>query len=119
MTGRPDTFLPLFVADYLADTSHLTRDQHGAYLLLLMAYWRRGGPLPADDVRLATTAKASSSEWRRLRPTMLEFFVEQGGMWISKRSDEEIAKATARAEAKASAGRRGAEKRWQIGNFSL
>lgn len=111
--SRPDSFMPVFIADYLADTTHLTRDQDGAYLLLLMAYWRRGGPLPADDDRLARIAKASPSEWRKLRPVMLEFFKEIDGLWHNKRSDIELAKANARYLAKSQAGANGAAKRWQ------
>lgn len=110
---KPDSFMPLFIADYLADTTHLERDEHGAYFLLLMAYWRNGGPLMADDARLSRIAKASPTEWKRLRPVMLEFFTEEDGVWISKRSDIEIEKATRRMEAKSSAGKRGAESRWQ------
>lgn len=113
MARKPDDWMPLHIGAYHADTAHLTRDQHGAYLLLLMAYWRRGGPLPADDARLANIAKATTSEWRKLRPVLAEFFTEEDGTWKQKRADEELAKAVAKQLAKSEAGAKGAKTRWQ------
>ena len=52
--SRP--WMPLYIADYLADTAHLRAPESGAYLHLIMHYWRRGS-LPDNDRQLATIAK--------------------------------------------------------------
>jgi len=92
-------FMPWWVGDYLRDTQHLTRDQHGGYMLLLAAYWTRGSALPDDDARLAAIVKATPAEWRKLRPVLAEFFIVANGVWVQKRAEEEIAKAIERKSA--------------------
>jgi len=66
--------LPLWTDAYLADTTHLTTLEHGAYLLLLMAMWRAGGTLPNDDKQLARFARLTTGQWARIKPTIFAFF---------------------------------------------
>lgn len=81
--------MPLYVADYLADTSHLNAAEHGAYLLLIMHYWQKGG-LPNDEQLLCRIARMQPDEWARSRSIIAEFFDES---WRHHRIDAELAKA--------------------------
>lgn len=67
-------YMPLFVADYLADAAHLSTIQHGAYLLLIMNYWQRGGPIPNDDAKLARIVGMSVRNWQQIKAPVVEFF---------------------------------------------
>lgn len=104
-------YMPLFVADYLADTAHLTAAEHGAYLMLVMNYWQRGKPLPADDRKLARIARMSDDEWADSRDTLAEFFVEADGVWSHKRIEAEIAVADEKTAKAKKAARASAEAR--------
>lgn len=113
--SKPNAWMPLYIADYLADTQHLTRDEHGAYLLLIMAYWRNGGPLPDDDKRMAAIVKATRKEWDELRQVLAEFFEIADGMWHQKRLDEELAEAWKFiAKQKANGGKGGRPRKTQV-----
>lgn len=112
MTRKPDEWMPLHVRKYLGDTMRLTRDQHGAYLLLLMDYWMTGEALPDDDGQLAAVCKATPSEWKRLRKVLEPFFQIEDGKWVQKRAEEELVKARSMVAAKSKAGKEGAAKRW-------
>jgi uncharacterized protein YdaU (DUF1376 family) len=81
---KPDTWMPLYIGDYTADTVDLTRAEHGAYLLCLMAYWRKGGPLADKEARAI-----AGREWKRVK----RFFADDGGHWRHKRVDAELLKA--------------------------
>ena len=106
----PDSFMPLWIADYLADTTHLTTEQDGAFLLLLMGYWRRKCVgLPDDDTFLCQLTKMSKHKWRHVRPIIGAFFDINDGVWRNKRADQEWAYAIKLKDAKSAAGRKGAE----------
>lgn len=98
-------WMPLYVADYLADTGHLSAAEHGAYLLLIMHYWQNGG-LPNEDRRLARIARMSPAEWEDSREVLFDMF-EDG--WKHHRIEAEL-KAAQEISEKA---KEKAAKRWQ------
>jgi uncharacterized protein YdaU (DUF1376 family) len=99
--NRP--WMPLYVGDYLGDTGHLTTTQHGAYLLLMMHYWRKG-ELPDDDRQLSKIAKLPLKTWCEYRATLQDFFHEG---WKHKRIDAELEKMMRVSEKRAIAGQKG------------
>ena len=98
-------WMPLYIGDYLADTRRLSLAEHGAYMLLIMEYWRNGG-LPDNDAKLARILGVSADEWAELSPVLQEFF-EPG--WKHKRIEVELSKHSDISERRAAA----ANKRWQ------
>lgn len=96
--------MPLYVADYLGDTRHLTTEQHGAYLLLLMTLWRSGGRLPNDPKKLARITGCNGSRWSRISEDVLEFFEVDGGEILNRRLMLELEKATEKSNQRALAG---------------
>ncbi len=103
--------MPLYIADYLADTSRLTTEQHGAYLLLLMDYWRNGAP-PDDENVLAAITKLSVASWRKAAGALSAFFDIENGLWVQSRIESELKKANGISDKRKQAGAEGAAKRW-------
>jgi uncharacterized protein YdaU (DUF1376 family) len=101
-------WMPFYIADYLGDTVHLTTQQHGAYMLLLMHYWR-SGPLPDDDAFLASVVKADARAWKLLRGVIRSFFTAADGMLHQKRMDMERGRWADLREKRSSAGKAGAD----------
>lgn len=100
MADKPTSWMPLYIADYLADTAHLTAAQSGAYLHLIMSYWRAGGPLRMDDGALARTARMTPDEWSDAAPIVLAFFRCADGVLQHSRIDRELAEAATRYDAR-------------------
>ncbi len=100
--------MPLYVADYLADTSHFSAAESGAYLHLIMHYWQTGGVPGDDDARMARIARMTPDEWRAARPMIEAMF---GSGWRHARVDGELAEADRLAKAGKKGGEASAEAR--------
>lgn len=104
-------WMPLYPADYLADTRRLTTEQHGAYLLLLLDSWVSGA-LPDDDSVLARVAGMDAEGWAAMRPVLARYFQIADGMWIHARLERERIDAQAHAHASSGRGKKAATARW-------
>lgn len=81
-------YMQLYVADYLADTMHLTTEEHGAYLLLIFNYWQTGKAIPVS--RLARIARLSDERWTVVERSLNEFFNERSGEWVHARIERDL-----------------------------
>jgi uncharacterized protein YdaU (DUF1376 family) len=109
--SKTDIWMPVFIGDYLADTMHLSTEQHGAYLLLLFHLWRRG-TLPDDDGALAQITGLSRNAWSQTRPVLAEFFQIHDGLWRHGRVERERLRVTAKQLANSKQAKLAAARRW-------
>lgn len=80
--------LNLWTDAFLSDTMHLDAAETGAYLLLLMAAWRRpNNDLPDDDQQLARFARMTAKQWTAHRFRVMAFWTLVDGCWRQKKLD--------------------------------
>lgn len=96
MTETKLTALPWFafnIGEYVKDTMRLTRDAHGAYLLLMLDYYGKAEPCPDDDFILAALTKSTEAEWKQIRKMLAPFFDIREGYWYHRRIERELREA--------------------------
>jgi uncharacterized protein YdaU (DUF1376 family) len=93
-------YFEFYPGDYSRDTRHCSLAEHGAFLLLLSAYYATEKPLPADYVALYRMCSAMTpGEQAAVRSVADTFFpVADDGLRHNKRADAEIPKAQSRIE---------------------
>ena len=96
-------YMQLYIADYLADTMHLSAEEHGAYLLLMFNYWQTGKPIPKN--RLAKIARLTNERWADVEPSLQEFFCDNGEEWVHLRIEEDLASVREKKKKKSAAGK--------------
>jgi len=80
--------MPMYWDAYLADTTHLTTEEHGAYLLLLGAMWRRDGSVPDSDADNARILGLSKPRWTKIKSRLSEFLTFDGERITQKKLQE-------------------------------
>lgn len=89
--------MPFWTDAYLADTQHLTTEEHGAYLLLLIQAWRSHDcSLADDDAMLARQAGVTVAKWKSIKSIVMAFWKldKRRKCWVQKRLKKEHEKAT-------------------------
>ena len=95
-------WMPFHVGDYLADTSHLSTVEHGAYILLILHYWVNES-IPETPRKRSKIARLNLKQWLAIEPTVQEFFHDG---WHHKRIDQEIEKANKLSDVRSAAARK-------------
>lgn len=105
--SAPD-WMPLYIGDYLADTGHLSAAEHGAYLLLIMHYWRNGS-IPTAIEQQARVVRMTPADWAVMRETIASFFDAD---WKHGRIEHELTRARDKMDKRSRAGKAGAIARY-------
>ncbi len=102
-------YFEFYPGDYSRDTRHCSLAEHGAFLLLLSAYYATEKPLPADYVALYRMCSAMSPEEQAAVRSVADAFfpVADDGLRHNSRADREIPKALARIDKARSNGKLG------------
>lgn len=70
--------MPLFCDAYRGDTMHLSLEEHGAYMLLLMTMWTNRGSIPDDDRDNARRLGISQRRWTAIKGRLSPFLTFYG-----------------------------------------
>lgn len=107
MSNHP--YMQFYPGDYLRDTRHLTTEQHGAYLLLLMTMWNHEARLPNDPSKLARIAGVSLRRWHLIAADIMPFFEIEGDALVQKRLVQDYQKAVSLSQKRSVSGKVGGD----------
>lgn len=111
MKAKVGIWMPLYIGDYLSDTMHLTTEQHGAYLLIIMAYWKNGGELPGAAIQAITRLQGDA--WSNAQAVLsMMFSIEENGNWRHERIERELVDAGKKKDGATAKAKAGAAARW-------
>lgn len=77
--------LPLKTDALLADTTHMSAEEFGAYVRILCVMWRHEARLPDDPVELARIAGVSPRRWKQIADRVMRPMLVTAGTVSQKR----------------------------------
>lgn len=110
--AKEDIWMPLYIGDYMSSTGRLTTEQHGAYMLMIMDYWKNG-PIPNDDAVICQITKLHPNAFSKSKALLVAFFEQKESSLRHRRIDEEKAKAITRVELHHARAVAAADARWK------
>jgi len=110
-TDKVDIFMPIFIGDYLKDTTFLTTEQHGAYILMLFACWQHGS-IPDSDQVIRRITGLDKDAWSESKDVLMAYFKIQDGAIHHSRIDRELISARRKKKSMSTRGKSGADARW-------
>jgi uncharacterized protein YdaU (DUF1376 family) len=83
-------YFDLHIGDYQRKTAHLTLAQHGAYSLMLQAFYQSEKPLPADPRVLYRLLRAETGAERKAIDTVAAEFWRNDGTGLTNKKAAEV-----------------------------
>ena len=74
-------WMPLYIGDFLRDTTGLDTEMIAEYILLYVAIWTKAGPLPDDNERLARICRMTTERFIETREELSSLFDVRDGGW--------------------------------------
>jgi uncharacterized protein YdaU (DUF1376 family) len=77
--------LPLKTDALLADTTHMSAEEFGAYVRILIVMWRQKARLPDNATELARIAGVPLARWKKISERVMRPMTIAGGVVSQKR----------------------------------
>jgi uncharacterized protein YdaU (DUF1376 family) len=100
--------IPFDISSYEKDTYGMSFAQHGAYLLAIIAYWKKGEALRWEELEEICGGHVGR---------ICRFFHQEGGKWHHKRIDRDLMRAIVRNEKLRAKSAKGVEARRKLGQI--
>ncbi len=84
--------MQFYPGDYLADTMHLSIEEHGAYLKLMFCMWQAGGWLVDNDRDVSRMLGVTAGKWSKIKERIGGYFTYENGKFTQQKLQKTLQK---------------------------